>query len=130
MEKKVLVVGNDPEMSIYIAALLETRGFVSLSAEDDIQALELARKEDPILVMLDIMMPKEKGFTTYRNLRNDPVLKNKPVILLSALPVKTFFRYWNSIYDYDRSEFARPADCVEMPPEPDELLEMINKHLA
>jgi len=125
-----LVIGDDPEVRIYVEALLESGGFAPLSAEDETQGFTLAHKEDPVLIILDIMMPEERGITMYRSLLNDPVLKSKPVIMLSALPMKTVFHYWNFYFEWKRSKGSELLDCIEMPPERDELLKMIQKHLV
>jgi len=85
MTKKVLVVDDELDMRIFITTLLETSGFKPFSAEDGIQGLEIARQRKPALIILDVMMPKESGINMYRELKNDPELKDIPVIMLSAL---------------------------------------------
>ena len=57
---------------IFVTTLLETNGFKPLSAEDGVKGLEIARKEAPSLIILDVMMPKESGITLYREIKNDP----------------------------------------------------------
>jgi len=89
-KKRVLVVDDELDMRTFVTTLLETSGYKPLSAEDGIKGLEMARKDKPALIILDIMMPKESGITMYRALKTDPDLKDIPVIMLSALAKKTF----------------------------------------
>jgi CheY-like chemotaxis protein len=89
-KKRVLVVDDELDMRTFITTLLETNGFSPLQAEDGVQGLQIARRDKPSLIILDIMMPRESGITMYRELKNDPALKDIPVIMLSALARKTF----------------------------------------
>jgi two-component system phosphate regulon response regulator PhoB len=129
MSKKVLVVDDELDMRIFMATLLETSGYKPLVAEDGVQGLEIAREKKPALIILDIMMPKESGIALYRELKNDPDLKDIPVIMLSALSKKTFFHSQKVLDEYKGEKIPEPAAYIEKPPEPDELLEAIRKSL-
>jgi CheY-like chemotaxis protein len=129
MAKRVLVVDDELDMRTFITTLLETSGFKPLSAEDGIQGLEIARRNKPSLVILDIMMPKESGITMYRELKNDPKLKDIPVIMLSAISKKTFFHSQKILNEYKGENIPEPAAYIEKPPEPEELLEAIQNSL-
>ena len=129
MAKRVLVVDDELDMRIFITTLLETSGFKALSAEDGIQGLEIARRNKPSLVILDIMMPKESGITMYRELKNDPKLKDIPVIMLSAISKKTFFHSQKILNEYKGENIPEPAAYIEKPPEPEELLDAIQNNL-
>lgn len=129
MAKKVLVVDDELDIRIYISTLLETNGFKPLQAEDGILGLEMARKDRPSLIILDVMMPRESGITLYRELKNDPDLRDIPVIMLSALSRKTFFHSQKVLDEYKDEAIPEPAAYIEKPPEPDELLEAIQNSL-
>ena len=129
MAKRVLVVDDELDMRIFITTLLETSGFRPLSAEDGLQGLEIARRDKPSLIILDIMMPRESGITMYRELRIDPALKDIPVIMLSALAKKTFLHSQSVLDAYNGKKIPEPAAYIEKPPEPDELLEAIESSL-
>jgi len=129
MAKKVLVVDDELDMRTFITTLLETNGFKPLTAQDGFQGLEVARKNRPALIILDIMMPKESGINLYRELRNDPELKGIPVIMLSALSKKTFFHSQKVLDEYKGEKIPEPAAYIEKPPEPDEILEAIRNAL-
>ncbi len=129
MAKKVLVVDDELDMRIFITTLLETSGYKPLSAVDGKEGLEIARQKKPKLVILDVMMPNESGINLYRELKNDPELKNIPVIMLSALSKKTFFHSQRVLDEYKGEKVPEPEAYIEKPPEPDELLEAIQKAL-
>ncbi len=129
MTKRVLVVDDELDMRVFAITLLEINGFKPLSAEDGIQGLEMARKEKPALIILDVMMPRESGVNMYRELKMDPTLKNIPVIMLSALSKKTFLHSQRVLDEYKGEEVPEPAAYIEKPPEPEELLEAIKNSL-
>jgi len=129
MAKKVLVVDDELDMRIFIITLLETSGYKPLSASDGVEGLEIARRKKPALVILDVMMPKESGINMYRELKNDPELRNIPVIMLSALAKKTFFHSQRVLDDYKGEKVPEPEAYIEKPPEPEELLEAIRNAL-
>ena len=59
--KKILVVDDEPDVVSYLEMLLHDNGYETLSASDGQEALELARREHPDLVTLDISMPNVNG---------------------------------------------------------------------
>jgi CheY-like chemotaxis protein len=130
MAKKVLVVDDELDMRTYISTLLETSGFKPLLAENGIQGLDMARRDKPKLIILDVMMPKESGINMYRELRKDPELKGIPVIMLSALSRKTFFHSQKLLDEYNGEKIPEPEAYIEKPPEPEELLQAIENSLG
>ncbi|MFH1243813.1 MAG: response regulator [Pseudomonadota bacterium] len=129
MAKKVLVVDDELDMRTFITTLLETNGYKPLHAQDGKEGLEIARKQKPSMIILDVMMPMESGITMYRELKNDPELHKIPIIMVSALSKKTFFHSQKVLDEYKGEEVPEPAAYIEKPPEPEELLEAIRKCL-
>jgi len=125
MAKKVLVVDDELDMRTFVTTLLETSGYKPLSAVDGKEGMEIARNKKPSVVILDVMMPNESGIGMYRELKNDPDLKNTPVIMVSALSKKTFFHSQKVLDEYEGKKIPEPAAYIEKPPEPDELLAAI-----
>lgn len=80
---RVLVVDDDPAVLWFFAGLLREAGADVLQAQDGREALELARRKRPHLVLSDILMPKIDGFALCRELRRDALLEHVPMILLS-----------------------------------------------
>lgn len=126
MAKKILIVDDELAMRTFITTLLEISGFKPLAAEDGAQGLEIARQRKPALIILDVMMPRKSGIDMYRDLQNDPDLKDIPVIILSAIAQKTYFHSQKVLDAYKGETIPEPAAYIEKPPEADELLETIN----
>jgi DNA-binding response OmpR family regulator len=69
MRKRVLLVEDDPKMRSTIALYLEREGYDVATADDGVQALEVAREREPHLVVLDLMLPRLDGLEVCRRLR-------------------------------------------------------------
>ena len=82
--KKILVVEDEPNIRGIIVARLVDMGFTVLIAKDGREGLELARKELPDIVLLDIMLPEMDGFKVCRKIKFDVALENIKVIICSA----------------------------------------------
>ena len=85
MTKKILIVDDDPNIISYLTDILGDNGYETCSANGGREALEVARREKPDLITLDLEMPEEWGPRFYRRLSNDPEIKNTPVIVISGL---------------------------------------------
>ncbi|MDQ7249127.1 response regulator [Dongia sedimenti] len=80
---RILVADDNADMRAYIARLLGGRWEVETVA-DGAAALDAIRRARPDLVLTDVMMPRLDGFGLLRALRDDPLLRDLPVIVLSA----------------------------------------------
>ena len=80
-EKTVLVIEDDPNTAALIALYLEREGFTPLTAGDGVEGLTLAERHRPMLVILDLMLPKMDGWEVCRRLRRTSEV---PVIMLTA----------------------------------------------
>ena len=125
MAKKVLIVDDELDMRTFVSTLLETSGFKPLTAVDGKEGMVVARREKPAVVLLDVMMPNESGIGMYRELKNEPDLKDIPVIMVSALSKKTFFHSQKVLDEYKGEKIPEPSAYIEKPPEADELLDAI-----
>jgi two-component system alkaline phosphatase synthesis response regulator PhoP len=81
---KVLVVDDEVYILHILDFSLNAEGYEVITAEDGEQALAKAKSEQPDLVVLDVMMPKIDGYEACRKLKQDPKMKDVPVILLTA----------------------------------------------
>ncbi|MBW1868920.1 MAG: response regulator [Deltaproteobacteria bacterium] len=129
MAKRVLVVDDELDMRTFLTTLLETSGYKPLSAADGKEGMEVAREKKPSVIILDVMMPNESGISMYRELKNDPELKDIPVVMVSALSKKTFFHSQKVLDEYKGEKIPEPADYIEKPPEPEDILEAIQNCL-
>lgn len=82
--KKLLVVDDEKDMIELVRYGFEQDGFGVLTATSGERALEVARKEMPSAVILDVMMPGLDGLEVLRRLRGDPRTQAIPIILLTA----------------------------------------------
>ncbi|WP_433302348.1 chemotaxis protein CheB [Actinoplanes sp. CA-030573] len=80
---RILVVDDNQDMRDYLARLLAPHWELATAA-DGAQALALARRDPPELVLADVMMPGLDGFALLRELRNDADLSGIPVVLVTA----------------------------------------------
>jgi len=83
---KILIIDDEADVRRYLTAVLRKQGFETFSASDGVEGLEIARREKPDLVTLDLMMPNQSGTDFYRNLVKDKELGHTPVIVVSGLP--------------------------------------------
>jgi len=84
-EVKILCVDDDPLILQMNGDILRFHGYKVLIALDGPSALEIAARERPALVLLDIMMPGMDGFEVCRRLKADHVLRTIPIIILTAM---------------------------------------------
>ncbi len=84
MPKKVLVVDDDPFILAVVEKFLKIKGFLVVTTTDPELAYRMAEKEKPDLLISDVAMPGVDGFTLLRHLRDDPVTKTIPLVLLTA----------------------------------------------
>ena len=82
--KKILVVDDEKDLVDILAFNLRREQFDVVTAPDGEKALEIARRETPDLIVLDLMMPGIGGLEVCRRLRADPRLSKTPVIMLTA----------------------------------------------
>jgi two-component system, OmpR family, alkaline phosphatase synthesis response regulator PhoP len=86
---KILVVDDDPEIVAMLNARLSKRGYQVSTAFDGNKAIELAKRELPDIVLLDVMMPGKSGWEVARILKQDPVTANVKIVMVSAIGEKT-----------------------------------------
>jgi adenylate cyclase len=93
----LLVVDDNEANRDILSRRLKREGYGVLAAESGHQALELVRKRDPDLVLLDVMMPELDGFAVLRELKGDPRSRHIPVVMISSI-----------------SEIQSVIHCIEM----------------
>lgn len=83
--RTILVVDDDPEILATLPARLEKRGFRVLTAADGNLAIEDARRYQPDLMILDVMMPGKTGWEVARVLANDPGTAPIKIVMLTDI---------------------------------------------
>ncbi|HQP92314.1 MAG TPA: response regulator, partial [Candidatus Omnitrophota bacterium] len=84
MGKKILIVDDEPDLLRITCFRLETLGYTILSAVNGQDALMMAERERPDLILLDLRLPVMNGFEVCKKLRSDEELKKIPIILFTA----------------------------------------------
>jgi two-component system alkaline phosphatase synthesis response regulator PhoP len=87
MEKKILIVDDEPHIRMLIEQTLEEledEGVEFLTAENGEQALQIISTERPALVFLDVMMPKMNGMEVCRRVKKELALDDVYIVLLTA----------------------------------------------
>jgi CheY-like chemotaxis protein len=81
----ILVVDDDPEIVSMLSTRLSARGYKVSSASDGHRALELAKRERPDIVLLDVMMPGRSGWEVARALKQDPITSSIKIVMVTAI---------------------------------------------
>jgi twitching motility two-component system response regulator PilH len=90
LRSKILVVDDDMEYAMGIKAILESRDYVVITANNKAAGMEKAKTETPDLIILDVMMEgRHDGFEMARALKNEPQCKDTPILLLTSITEKT-----------------------------------------
>lgn len=87
-KNKILIIEDDSYISDMYRIKLEAEGFNVTVAADGQKGLEILNKDKPDLVLLDVVMPKMDGFSVLQNIKEDPEVKDVPVIMLTNLGQK------------------------------------------
>ena len=82
--KKLLVADDEPNIVISLEYLMKREGYDVLVATDGNQALEAIQREQPALVLLDVMMPGKTGFEVCAAVRADESLAGIKILMLTA----------------------------------------------
>ena len=82
---RVLCIDDDRLLLGLFTSALDLHGFELLTAHDGPSGIELAKKDPPDLVLLDVMMPGMSGFDVCRTLRSLPALQKTPIVMFTAL---------------------------------------------
>ncbi len=82
---KILVVDDTPHNVKLLADLLTVKGYVVVTASSGAQALEKVEKEQPDLVLLDVVMPEMSGYEVCRKIRGSRATATLPVVMVTAL---------------------------------------------
>jgi len=128
--KKVLLVDDEVDVRKFVSKLVERAGYEVIEAKNGVEGMGRVREDKPDLIILDILMPKQSGIRMYRELKTDEPLKDIPVIVLSAIAPKSFFRSQEVLAEFAGQPVPEPEAYIEKPEEPEELIELMKKILG
>ncbi|MEA2014856.1 MAG: response regulator [Thermodesulfobacteriota bacterium] len=125
MSKRVLTVDDDPDITMFVKTVLEENGYVPLIARNGETGFSIAKDECPDLIILDVLMPRQSGIRMYRGLKDDEILRDIPVIILSGIARRTFLRSQEALTEFGDQPVPEPEVYMEKPVEPSELADAV-----
>ena len=120
--KRVVCIEDEPEMIDLVRLILGRKGFDVIGANGGVEGLETVKREQPDLVLLDLMMPDMDGWEVYQQMKADPALRDIPVVVVTAKA--------QSIDKVLGLHIAKVDDYITKPFGPQELLESVEKILS
>jgi len=120
-QRRILVVEDDPSLRYLTVSLLRAAGYEVITAENGIDALEIAFREPLDLVCLDIRMPRMDGFEVCMVLRSDERTKKLPILVVSVVTSQDAVTLMESL---------GATDFLPKPFEEAQMLERVNKLLS
>ncbi len=125
MSKKILMIDDDDELVESVKILLEAKGYEFLSAPSSAEGFEMAKKEQPSLILLDVMMTHDSdGLDGAVKLKNEKLTADIPVIMMTGIRKPD-----NLLESYASDEkFSNIKGIYEKPLKPETLIKLVNKH--
>lgn len=122
MEKKILIIDDDPDIIEATSMLLESKGYKVFSETDPDNGLESAINNKPDLIILDVMMNEpDDGFFLLKKFKKNNV--NSPVIIYSSVS--------NALgYNFGKNSLIKVDEFIDKPAEPERLISSIEKILT
>lgn len=121
MKRTVLVI-EDNEQNLYLVTfLLEQSGFEVVAARSGPEGIALAASAQPDLILLDIQLPEMDGYAVARALRQNPRLKDVPVVAVTSYAM---------VGDRERTLAAGCTGYLEKPINPDTFMGEISRFLT
>lgn len=123
---KILLVDDDPDFVAATKMVLESRaGYKVITASDGVFGLPIAKSEKPDLIILDVIMPFEDGFTAARQFKADPEVGEIPIIILTSFSQ----RMAQTDVSVAEGMDLNAEDYLEKTVSPDELLRRVGRLL-
>ncbi len=118
--KRILVIDDEAKLRRQFADLLAAEGFTVIEARNGREGVDLARREQPDLVMCDITMPEMNGHRVLETLRQEPATAHLPFIFLTG---------WSEKGDIRTGMNLGADDYLTKPVEPDDLIAAVHARL-
>ena len=83
--KKILIVDDDRDLSDLTKSVLVRGGYEVLISHDSSMGIDMAKKQKPDLILMDVMLPGMNGAEVVKLLKSEPILREIPVLFLTAL---------------------------------------------
>ena len=86
---RVLIVDDSPSQLMGMKRIIEKLGHETITAEDGQQGVEVAKRELPDLILMDVVMPNLTGFQATRSIAKEPATSHIPIILVTTKDQET-----------------------------------------
>ncbi|TVP57087.1 MAG: response regulator [Gemmatimonadales bacterium] len=116
--RKVLVVDDEADSRDLLTHYLQDLGCRVITAADGVEGLEVARRESPDLITVDLMMPRMSGWELLRAIREDAVLRGTPVVVISI------------VAEEGGGQVLGAVDLLDKPVDRDELARILSRNLT
>ena len=110
MGEKVLVVDDEWELRNMLTEFLTGEGYDVIQASNGVEALELAEKEEPHVILLDVKMPGINGIEVCRRLKEEDKTRLIPIIMVTALEDRDVDAFVEGADDF----VTKPFSLVEL----------------
>jgi CheY-like chemotaxis protein len=123
---RILVIDDDTDFVEATRTVLENGPYEVITAYDGDEGFRKAKEEKPDLIILDIIMPGKDGFVVAQQLKNDPKLRQIPLLMLTSFSEKGAY----SSIPFRGGLTLEAEDYIDKPVSPEELLKRVKKHLG
>jgi CheY-like chemotaxis protein len=134
MPHRILIVDDDPDVTLFLSTVLRDNGYLTDTARNGVEALDRIRSSPPDLILLDLMMPQKSGISLLSDLEEDPSLSRIPIVMVTGVAGETgidldsFLQ--RSQTAEDGSGALRINGYIEKPVDPDRLLTCVRETLT
>ncbi len=119
--KKILIVDDEETVLLIFKTHLNAAGYEVVTASSGKAGLASMEKENPDLVLLDVMMPEMNGFAVCRKIRENPAWKRLPIVMVTGLHGET---------DAQEGKISGATDFVTKPVNYDDLKKRVTKYIG
>ena len=109
---KILIVDDSPTAIMWQRLILQGEPYDIITACDGVEALRVARDEQPVLILLDVVMPRMDGFAACRALRREPATRDVPILMVTTRSEmdKVLAGFESGCNEY----LTKPVDATEL----------------
>ena len=123
---KILLIDNDIDFIEATKTVLEKNNYNVVTANNAQEGMNKVRFEQPDLIVLELLLEKhDSGFTFTKTIKADPLYKNIPILMLTAVEEKTGYSFSQELDGY----WMKTNDYASKPVAPDKLLKRIENLL-